>query len=437
MPEFSYRAALRDGSITDGTVSASSFAAALRQLRSQGLNPLRLEPVGGDETPVSSPRGRSKPVSDREASGSASAAGAPVGPEFRSGRPARENRGAVTRADSQALSAELAVLLRAGLPIDRALKVQIDMCRKVSLRDLLQRLLATVKGGKPLSHGLEEFPEFFGGFYVNMVRSGEASGRLGEVLERLSEHLERSRQVRSAAISALTYPAILAFVAVTSIAMMLGFVVPQFEALFADMGDALPGMTRMVIALGDLVRAWGWLLFLLLIGGVLALRSWMQGVDGRRWRDRQLLAMPLLGELVFKYELARFARTAGTLLDNGVSMLQALGIAINTVENTLVREALQTLPPTVKGGRRVSDALAESSFFSPLVIQMVRVGEESGRLDEMLLELARVYDRDVEAGIKRALTLLEPVLILIMGGVIALIIVSILMGILSVNDLAV
>lgn len=455
--EFSYRAALKDGSITQGTIRAASQAAALRQLRSQGLTPVRVIAGGGTpggrapesprrpslrrQAPEKSAEATAQPAHGTPAGGGAAKASKATAQKsagfgFRLGRKRREGGGAVTRDDALGLTSELAVLLRAGLPIDRALKVQIDMCRKSALSALLAHLLDTVKGGKPLSQGLEAYPELFGGFYVNMVRSGEASGRLGEVLERLSEYLERSREIRSTVISALIYPAILAVVAVLSVAVMLGFVVPQFEALFADMGDALPGMTRAVIALGDAVKAWGWLMLLLLVLASYGLRSWMAKPAGRLWRDNALLGLPMLGEVLFKYELARFARTLGTLLGNGVPLLQAIGIALSTVENTPVRQSLDILPPAVKAGRRMSDTLAEADAFTPMVIQMVRVGEESGRLDEMMLELARVYERDVEAGIKRSLTLLEPLLILGMGGLIAVIIISILMGILSVNDLA-
>ncbi|MEQ9397223.1 type II secretion system F family protein [Haliea sp.] len=421
MPQFSYKAAQKDGAITQGSLVALSQAAALRQLRGQGLTPVRLWPVVGDV--VSAP---------------AASEAAPA-PRPAAARPSWLQRNAaavVSRDEVLALTSELAVLLRAGLPIDRALKVQIDMSSREGYTGLLRHLLETVKGGKPLSHGLERRSELFGNFYVNMVRSGEASGQLGTVFDRLAEYLHRSKEVRSTVVSALIYPAILAVVALLSVAVMLGFVVPQFEALFADMGDGLPGLTRAVIALGDAVKAWGWLMLLVLVAAWYSARAWLARPEGSSWKDRKMLRLPLLGAVLFKYELARFARTLGTLLGNGVSLLQAINIALSTVENSVVREALAILPPAVKAGRRMSDALAEPGTFTPMLIQMVRVGEESGRLDEMMLELARVYERDVESGIKRGLTVLEPLLILGMGGMIAVIIVSILMGILSVNDLA-
>ncbi len=417
MPEFSYKAVRRDGSVATGSLTAASEQTALRQLRGQGLMPVQVS-AGAAGNKAAPATGKSQPRSS-------------LGSKLRdkSGEP-------VKRDDVLSMTSELAVLLRAGLPIDRALKVQIDMSSKPQYTELLNHMLSSVKGGKSLSHALADYPHLFGTFYVNMVRSGEASGRMADVLARLSDYLESARQVRSAVVSALIYPAILATVAILSVMLMLGFVVPQFESLFADMGDALPGMTRAVIAIGDFVKAWGWLLVLLGIPIGYGIRRWLQTPEGTHWKDTRMLRLPMLGDVLFKYEIARFARTMGTLQGNGVSLLQSIGIAIDTVGNTVVRESLQVLTPAVKGGKRMSEALLETRAFTPMVIQMVRVGEESGRLDDMMLELARVYDSDVQAGIKRALTLLEPVLILAMGGMIALIIIAILMGILSVNDLA-
>ena len=335
------------------------------------------------------------------------------------------------------ITRELAVLLRAGLPIDRALKVMIDMADQPRLRELLEDVLSSVKSGKGLSQALEAYPRVFDSFYLNMVRSGEASGHLAEVLDRLAEYLGNAKTVRSTIVSAMIYPAILLCMTVLSIVGMLGFVVPQFEALFADMGEALPALTRTVIAAGDVLSAYWWLLALVIISVVLLVRNWASTDEGRAQIDERLLGLPLLGDVLFKYEVAKFARTAGTLLGNGVSLLQAIGIAVQTVDNRPIKEALGVLEPAVKRGQRISVALEATGRFSPLVVQMIRVGEESGSLDQMMSELAVVYDEEVQAGIKRSLTLLEPVLIILMGGTIAMVIVAILMGIMSVNDLAI
>ena len=403
MPVFSYRAIGRDGRSLDGTIEADGPELATRQLRGQGLTLLKLE-AGGSAAREASPRVRGK------------------GPG---------------RQEILSMTSELAVLLRAGLPLDRALKVLIDMAAQPQMDALLNDLLTAVKGGKALSQALQPHESVFGSFYLNMVRSGEASGHLSEVLDRLVEYLENAKANRDTVVSALIYPAILAVVAVLSIVVMLGFVVPQFESLFEDMGDALPPLTQLVIGGADFIKQWGWLLALIAVGAVIYLRRWAATEAGRASVHQRMLDLPLAGGIIFQFEVSKFARTVGTLLHNGVSLLKAISIAIETVDNVVIKRSLQVLPPAVKAGKRMSVALEDSGMFTPMVIQMTRVGEESGSLDQMMLELAKVFEGQVQSGVKRGLALLEPVLILGMGFIIAVIIIAILMGILSVNDLAV
>jgi general secretion pathway protein F len=403
MPHFSYKAIGRDGKPHDGTVEAGGLELASRQLRAQGLTLLKLE--------------------------AGASAGNSSGTKVSGKPPGRQ--------EILSMTSELAVLLRAGLPLDRALKVLIDMAAQPQMNQLLNDLLTAVKGGKALSQALQPYEQVFGTFYINMVRSGEASGHLSEVLNRLVEYLENAKANRDMVISALIYPTILAVVSVLSIVMMLGFVVPQFETLFEDMGDALPPLTQMVISGADFIKSYGWAMLIILVGLGIYLRNWAGTEQGRISLDRRLLKMPLAGGIIFEFEVSKFARTVGTLIGNGVSLLKAISIAIDTVDNRVIKEALEVLPPAVKAGKRMSVALEETKMFTPMVIQMIRVGEESGSLDQMMLELAKVFDNHVQSGVKRGLALLEPVLILGMGFIIALIIVAILMGILSVNDLAV
>ncbi|MEM6545640.1 MAG: type II secretion system F family protein, partial [Pseudomonadota bacterium] len=327
-------------------------------------------------------------------------------------------------------------LLRAGLPLDRSLKVLIDMSAVPSMGALLGDILKSVKDGKALSVSLEPYVDLFGRFYISMVRSGEASGEMSNVLDRLVAHLEEAKANRDTVVSALVYPAILLVVATASVFMMLGLVVPQFQELFDDMGDGLPLLTEMVIGAADFLKAWFWLLALVLVGAVLWFRRWLLSDKGRRSWHQRLLRAPVVGTIVFEFEMARFARTLGTLLSNGVPLLRAIDIALETVGNTVLRTALSALSPAVKAGQRMSVALAETRMFTPLVIQMTRVGEESGALDKMMLELAKVFDDHVSTGVKRGLTLLEPALILGMGLIIGFIIVAIILGITSVNNLA-
>jgi len=401
MAQFSYKAIGRDGKSMEGVIEAAGPELASRELRAQGLTLLKLDAGGSVAT--------SKQVSGR----------------------------APGRQEILSMTSELAVLLRAGLPLDRALKVLIDMAGEPAMNQLLGELLSAVKGGRSLSQALQGREQIFGTFYISMVRSGEASGQLSEVLDRLVSYLENAKANRDSVISALIYPAILLVVSVLSIVVMLGFVVPQFETLFEDMGEALPPLTSLVISSADFIKRWWWLLGLVALGFGFYLRSRLGTDAGRESLDRRLLKLPLAGGIIFEFEVSKFARTVGTLLGNGVSLLKAISIAIDTVDNRVIRESLEVLPPAVKAGKRMSVALEETGMFTPMVVQMTRVGEESGSLDQMMLELAKVFDEHVQSNIKRGLTLLEPVLILGMGFIIAVIIIAILMGILSVNDLAV
>lgn len=396
MPAFTYKAVGRDGKSQQGVIEADGLDVATRLLRSRGLTPLKIQEGSADD--------EGKPPSRQEV---------------------------------LSMTTELSVLLRAGLPLDRALKVLIDMDGQPRMRAVLSELLKSVKGGKALSIALQPFEDTFGSFYLSMVRAGEASGQLSAVLDRLVEHLESAKATRDSVVSAMIYPAILLVVAVLSIVVMLGFVVPQFETLFNDMGDALPAMTKGVIAAAEFIKAWGLLLaiFAVLLG--VLFQRWASSEAGKTALDQRLLSLPIAGNIAFEYEMAKFARTVGTLLGNGVSLLKAIQIAIDTVGNLPLKEGLSVLPPAVKAGKRMSVALDETDMFTPMVIQMTRVGEESGSLDGMMLELAKVFEDHVASGIKRLLTLLEPVLILTMGAIIAVIIIAILMGILSVNDLAI
>jgi general secretion pathway protein F len=403
MPAFSYKAIGRDGKTHQGVIEAAGIEMASRQLRGQGLTLTKLE---------------------------AGATASSLAGSALSGKPPG-------RQEVLSMTSELAVLLRAGLPLDRALKVLIEMAVMPQMNQLLSDLLKAVKSGKALSQAMLPYDSVFGAFYINMVRAGEASGQMSEILDRLVEYLEEARETRETVVSALIYPAILLVVATLSIALMLGFVVPQFEALFEDMGDALPTITQIVVSAADFVKRWGWLVAIVLIGLGVYVRQWASTAKGKAQIDKSLLNFPMVGGIVFEFEVSKFARTVGTLIGNGVSLLKAISIAIDTVDNVVIKDALQVLPPAVKSGKRISVALAETKMFTPMVIQMTRVGEESGSLDLMMLELAKVFDGHVKSGVKRGLTLLEPVLILSMGFMIAIIIIAILMGILSVNDLAI
>ena len=418
MPDFTWRAIDPSGRLSSGVSAAPSRAELLAQLHAQRLVPVE---VNASESGINGPLGADGTVSGLGAS---------------DGRNVKLRPGRIQPADIFHFTAELAIMLRSGLALDNALRLLVEMSAKAAMAQLQGQILDAVKNGASLSKALAAYPQHFQDFYINMVRSGEASGQLAAVLERLVEHMDRLRQLRESVISASIYPAILLFVAIISLVAMLGFVVPQFEDLFADLGDGLPLATQWVVAIGQVFKH-HWAAITLSVALLAWLgQRWARSSAGRRRLHQWVLRLPLLGRLALKFQLTLFARTLGTLVGNGVPLLKAVQIASDTVSNSVVKQALSPMPGQLKSGVRVTESFRQVGLFDPLAINLVKVGEETGRLGPMLLELANLYNRDVEQGIKRSLTLLEPVLILVLGGLIAAIIVAILLGILSVNDLA-
>ena len=422
MADFAWQAINAAGEPVRGTFHAASVAAVQKHLRAQKLTPVRI--VDAADAAALMP-----------ASGKAAKNAAPVNAIVQA-KATRAQKGPVKSTDILAMTSELSIMLKAGLALDNALRVLIDMSYKDSMRALLTGVLEAVKGGVPLSKALSAHQDLFGDFYINMVRSGEASGQMSAVMSRLVEHLERQRALKESVLSATIYPMILVAVAILSLIVMLGFVVPQFEKLFTDLGDALPTPTRIVMTIGQAFRKDGWFILIATVVVVYLLRGWFRSPKGRMWWQGKLLRMPILGRLALKYQLTLFSRSLGTLLGNGVPLLTALHIATDTVSNRLVQSELAKIAPIVKEGGKMVQAMNTTTVFEPLAVNLVRVGEETGRLGPMMLELSNILNREVEIGIKRALTMIEPVLILVLGILIASIIVSILMGILSVNDLA-
>lgn len=342
----------------------------------------------------------------------------------------------ISQNDIAVFTQEIATLLRAGLPLDRCLEILIELSASEPVRQLMIEVREDVRGGAALSAAMEAQTGVFSRFYLNMLRAGEAGGALDVVLQRLTEFMERSRELKETVKSALIYPAILVSVSVLSVVILLVWVVPQFSMMFEESGKALPVPTQIVIAAGDFFRHYWWALIL---GGI-GLYSWfsrqMQEPASRYKWDRRFLSLPLLGDLVAKLEVARFSRTLGTLIGNGVTLLTALSIVKETLNNAVMSEGIGAVALQLKEGKGLGGPLMETGLFPKLAVHMVMVGEETGKLQEMLIRIADVYDREVHSAVKRMLTLMEPVLILGLGLVIGSIIMSILVAILSVNDLA-
>ena len=335
-------------------------------------------------------------------------------------------------------TSELATLLDSGLPLDRSLIVLMDLASEnEALNKLLGRVLDKVKSGVSLADSLEQQSGVFSKFYLNMIRAGELGGNLSEVLNRLSDYLESSQELKETVSTALIYPMILLAMSVTSLFIMLTFVVPQFSEMFASAGKALPWSTQMVVGVANWLQAYWWVL----IGGAVGLMIYFNfelTVPNSRkiWHGRWL-KLPLVGVMILNKEVANVTRTLGTLLGNGVSILPAFMIVRETVDNMVVASALFETEEQIKQGRTLFDALDKTALFPKMAMQMIKMGEETGHLEEMLLRIANIYDKQLRISIQRMLALLEPTLIITLGIMIAGIIVSILLAILSVNDLAV
>jgi general secretion pathway protein F len=397
MPLYRYKAATPTGDTSEGEIFAADEQQVINQLQAAGQIPIRVVQGGGVT---------------------------------------RLRRVGVRARDVQVFTQELATLLGAGLPLDKSLQIILDLSEDPRLARMTGRVLEQVRGGASLSEALEAQSGVFSRFYVSMVRAGEMGGAMEVVLQRLSEYLERAKELRDSVVSALIYPAILMVVSLVSVFVLMVFVVPHFTELFDDAGRALPMLTQVVVGSADLLRGYWWALIGAVVLIVLLLRHRLGDPAFRlRW-DAGVLRLPLAGDLVRKLETARFSRTLGTLLGNGVPLLTAMSIVRETLNNRVLERGMGVAVEGLKGGQGMSAPLMEADLFPKLGMQMIRVGEETGRLEGMLMQVADIYDREVRVAVQRMLSLLEPVLIVGLGLLIATIIVSILIAIVSVNELA-
>lgn len=330
---------------------------------------------------------------------------------------------------------QLSRLLNASLPLDRALEILTSLMEDGRARRIVATLLERVRDGSTLAEAMAQQPEAFPSVGVSIVRAGEEAGALRQVLGRVGAFLVRSEAIRQKVISALIYPAILALIAIGSIVLILTFVLPQFETMFEDAGDKLPMATRFVIAASSGLREYWWLLLLGVAVSAAGLQFLMRRPAVLALRDRVALRLPMLGDLVTRFEVSRFARSLGVLLANGVPASRALALASGTVSNRLFTEAIETLAARFKEGEGLAASLAQAGCFPTLTIQLIQIGEETGRLEDMLQELSDIYDSEVERTLERLLALLVPGITILMGLVIAVIMAAVLTAMVSINEL--
>jgi general secretion pathway protein F len=401
MPVFVYRAADRRGQTVDGVMEAPDARAVVERLHRDAYYPIHVtahaERQGWLRLPVS---------------------------------------GRIRQRDLLAFSQQLATLVEAGIPLDRALGILEELVATPRLRVIVADLLHTVRAGGSLSDALaKHHPRPFSRLYINMVRAGEKGGVLEVTLRRLAEFLEARAAFTEAILSALAYPLVVTVVGAGAIVFLLTFVIPRFATIFADLKQEIPLPTQVLLSVSAALTAYWWLGGLAVLAAVLGWRMWTGTPEGRLAWDRTLLSLPHVGALRIKVETARFTRTLGTMLKSGVPVMGALAVVGEMTSNQVIARALARLAESVKRGRTVAASLGEQTPFPPLAMHMVRVGEETGRLEEMLIKTAETFESDVRIELKRFIGLLEPAIILTMGLLVAFIVVAMLMAIFSINEI--
>jgi general secretion pathway protein F len=402
MPLFEYKAVAPTGETVQGTMEAASLDVVVLKLQEAGNVPLQAREAGA---------------------GGFSLGGFSLGRRSMSAREVAE------------FTQQLATLLGAGLPLDRSLQVLLELAESDRVKRAMSEIRDKVRQGGSLSDALDEQHGAFNRLFINMVRAGEVGGSLDVTLARLSEYLERSRDLKDSVISALIYPVLLLMLAAGSLILLLVYVIPQFTPIFEELGGDLPLITKIVLGVGSILQNFWWLIALLVGLAVWWFRRMLADAEKRFAWDTRVLAMRWVGDLVAKMETARLTRTLGTLLTNGVPLLSALSIARNVIANTVLRKDVGSAAREVKTGGGLARNLARDGHFPRLALQMISVGEETGQLDSMLLKVSDTYDNEVRNTIDRLLSVFTPVVTLFLAVLIGTIVLSVLLAILSVNDL--
>jgi len=408
MATFRYKAlSAQGGEPVRGDIDAPSRAAAVRKLRQAGQLPISVLASGGQ------PWLRAAALKYR--------------------RPKRK----VSHPDVVLLTRGLATLLEAGLSLEQALRALAGFDLAAPARRMVTTLAEQLQGGVSLSEALTQHPTVFDGLYISMVRAGEASGALDQVIARLADYLERMAALRANLINALIYPGILLGFSVASVVALMTFVIPQFVPLFEGANQTLPWLTRVVFSGSALFQAYWWCLPPGLLLCVWSVDKYLAD-PGRRYRvDGWCLRLPWLGTLIRQVEIARCARTLSTALSHGVPHLTGIALVRQASVNTHIAETLAAVSNSLEQGQSMAAPLKESQLWPALATQLIEIGEASGQLEPMLAKLADIYDGEVQAGIKRLLTVLEPLLILGLGGLIAVIIASVLLAVMGLNALVI
>ncbi|MCX5882746.1 MAG: type II secretion system inner membrane protein GspF [Deltaproteobacteria bacterium] len=333
------------------------------------------------------------------------------------------------------MTRQLGTLMTAGFPLVAALDALIPQTRSPLLKNQLTRIKDAIVGGSSFSQALSTDSNTFSPLYINMIQAGESSGTMELVLDRLAEMIEKQQQVTQRITSAMTYPVFMTLIGAGILLFLITYIVPTIAALFADMKQVLPAPTRILIAASQILKLWWWVFPIAIAFFILSFQRLRNTISGRHAIDRGMLSLPVMGEFLRKLSAARLARTLGLLLENGVSLLSALEIVKNIAGNVIIADAVEAAANKVRQGQGLAGSLDATRQFPSLFIQMIQVGEQSGALESMLKKVADLFENEVESALMRMASLLEPVMILIMGVMVGFIVLSICLPIFEMNQL--
>ena len=338
-------------------------------------------------------------------------------------------------ADVAVMTRQLATLVRAGVPLVESISALVDQVEKESLVRVLTALAENLKEGTAFADALSQHPKVFPPLYVNMVAAGEASGTLETVLERLSDFMEGQARLKGKLISALAYPVLMTIIATILVAALMVGVVPKVTSMFESLQQELPWYTALLIFVSQSLADYWWLLFGIIAGAVYGFRRWRSTPKGRLTWDRFLLRVPIFGRLNLLVAVARFARTLSTLLASGVALLSAMDIVKSVLGNAQLEAVVKDAIGSIREGESIADPLRRSGYFPPMVTHMIAVGERSGQLEQMLQNVSRTYEADIETKVTTLTSLLEPLIIIVMGGMVAFIAMSIILPLVQMNQM--
>ena len=400
MPQFKYEVKKGPGAATSGVMEAESQRAAVARLRDMGYFPIAVQEYSGEEKKDT----------------------------------LRQALVRVQLKDRNLFFRQLANLIESGMPITRALATLVEQTENPKLAKIVGEIREDVQKGSTFAEALERHPKIFSSMFCNMIKAGEAGGMLEEVMWRIVAFGEQEEELKGKAVSAMIYPAFLLLVGSTAIFILVSFVFPKFVTVFKDFNATLPLPTIIVMSFCDFMGRFWWAVLLAFAGVIAAIVSYVRTPLGRLNFDRLLLRVPAVKAVVQRYEMAKFARTLGTLLDNGVPVLTAIRITVDTLTNKAIAEEVQTIHGRVIEGESISESLRQTKHFPPMVVNMFAVGEESGRLGAVAKRIADAYDQEVDRAVKAMAALFEPILIVVMGVIIGFLVIAMLLPMLTLSS---